>query len=137
VALRFDEFHPTRTSLLRAAEGFLFSSLITAVFSVMVTTMLLFYFEGHESANSVDLALAWTPVVLLDWVILACVLGLGLWYSGKNKLWRSATMSAQLGGLLLVSVSLAVWMWNSMSKEGGLGKDKCWPARDGSEEADK
>jgi hypothetical protein len=102
MALRFDEFHPTGTSLLRAAEGFLFSSLITAVFSVMVTTMLLFYFEGHESANSIDLAMAWTPVVLLDWVILACVLGLGLWYSGKNKLWRTATMSAQLGGLLLV-----------------------------------
>ena len=55
----------------------------------------------------------------------------------EKRTLESRNNECAIWGLLLVSVSLAVWMWNSMSKEGGLGKEKGPPAKDGSEEADK
>ncbi|KAE9981434.1 hypothetical protein BLS_007406 [Venturia inaequalis] len=113
--LTFNEFHPTESSLVRAAEGFLCSSAITAVISAMTSTMLLFRFEGQEHATRKDLALAWSPLFMLDLAIVEYLLGLLLWYNGKNNRWRIALMSLQMVGLLLFSISLAVWMWQSMT----------------------
>lgn len=137
-ALTFDEFHPARTSLLQAAEVFLFCALITAIFSVIIITMSLFHFGGHESTtNGIDLILARILVLLLDWVILGRAFELFFWYSGKTELWRTVTMSVQMRALLLVSVSLAVWTSISMSKEEVTGKEKDRPESDESEEVDK
>jgi len=122
--LTFDEFHPTRSTLARASEGFLCSSALTAVISVMAATMLLFRFEGHATATRKDLILAWSPLVLLDVTIVEYLLGLVLWYSGKNNSWRTALMSAQMAVLLLYSICVALWMWHSMSDKGGLGREE-------------
>ncbi|KAM0697348.1 hypothetical protein Q7P36_003419 [Cladosporium allicinum] len=64
--LTFDEFHPTQTGLQRLAEGFLVSSASTAVIAAMLGTMLLFRFEGYESASRKELAIAWSPLLILD-----------------------------------------------------------------------
>ncbi|RDI89007.1 hypothetical protein Vi05172_g1395 [Venturia inaequalis] len=129
--LTFNEFHPTESSLVRAAEGFLCSSAITAVISAMTSTMLLFRFEGQEHATRKDLALAWSPLFMLDLAIVEYLLGLLLWYNGKNNRWRIVLMSLQMVGLLLFSISLAVWMWQSMSETGGLGKEEANAAGSG------
>lgn len=134
--LTFNEFHPTKSSLVRAAEGFLCSSAITAVISVMTSTMLLFRFEGQEYATRKDLALAWSPLFMLDLAIVEYLLGLLLWYNGKNNGWRIALMSLQMVGLLLFSISLAVWMWQTMSDKGGLGKEEANAAASGRRVAD-
>ncbi|KAE9978334.1 hypothetical protein EG328_001508 [Venturia inaequalis] len=97
--LTFNEFHPTESSLVRAAEGFLCSSAITAVISAMTSTMLLFRFEGQEHATRKDLALAWSPLFMLDLAIVEYLLGLLLWYNGKNNRWRIALMSLQMDNL--------------------------------------
>ncbi|KAF8864028.1 hypothetical protein BDZ45DRAFT_797919 [Acephala macrosclerotiorum] len=68
-ALSFSEFHPSTTSLDKAAEGFLTSATCAAVVAVMLAIMLSFRFEGHVSATRLDLLIAWTPLVLLDWSI--------------------------------------------------------------------
>lgn len=47
-ALTFNEFHLADSGLIRAAEGFLCSSAITAVVSAVMAMMLLFQFEGSE-----------------------------------------------------------------------------------------
>lgn len=122
--LTFSEFHPTDSSLIRAAEGLLCSSALTAVISVMISTMLLFRFEGQEHATRKDLALAWFPLVMLDLAIVEYLFGLLLWYNAKNNMQRIALMSSQLAALLLFSVGLAVWMWQTMSDQGGLGKEE-------------
>ncbi|KAF2787135.1 hypothetical protein K505DRAFT_288497 [Melanomma pulvis-pyrius CBS 109.77] len=122
--LTFDEFHPTQSGLVRAAEGLLCSSAFSSVTSVMTSTMLLFKFEGRESATRKDLAIAWTPLVLLDFAIVEYLFGLVLWYSGKNNEWRTALISSQLAFLLGCCVWLSFWMWDTMSGKGGLGKEE-------------
>jgi len=46
----------------------------------MLATMLSFCYEGHQPANRLDLFLAYVPPVVLDWAIVALVVGLLLWY---------------------------------------------------------
>jgi hypothetical protein len=119
--LTFDEFHPTDSSLTRAAEGLLSSSALTSVISVMLATMLLFRFEGCASVTRKDLAIAWSPLVLLDFAIVEFLFGLVFWYSGKNSRWRVSLLSTQLAVLLGYCVWISVWMWFTMSDTGGLG----------------
>jgi len=88
----------------------------------MLGTMLLFWYEGYDSATRKDLALAWVPLVTLDWAIVAYVMGLLLWYGEKNGGWRTALVGGQTGGLLLFVVMVASWMWIAMSRKGGLGR---------------
>jgi hypothetical protein len=97
----------------------------------MVSTMLLFKFEGRESATRKDLAIAWTPLVIMDLAIVEFLFALVLWYSGKNNRWRTALMSSQLAFLLGCCVWMSFWMWDTMSDKGGLGKEE---ARAASEE---
>jgi hypothetical protein len=134
--LTFNEFHPTQSSLARAAEGFLCSSAMTAVISVMISTMLLFRFEGQEVATRRDLALAWFPLIMLDLAIVEYLFGLLLWYNGKNNEWRKALMSSQMGFLLLFSIVVAIWMWQTMSNKGGLGKEEIQAVASGRRVAD-
>jgi hypothetical protein len=82
--LTLNEFYPCTTSIARSAEAFLCSSAMCAVISAMLSTMLLFRFEGHKTATRKELAIAWSPLVLLDWVILEFLFGLMLWYADKS-----------------------------------------------------
>jgi hypothetical protein len=52
-ALTFSKFHPTNSS--RVFEGFLCSSAMAAIISVMLFTVLLFTFEGRETATHKNL----------------------------------------------------------------------------------
>ena len=117
-ALTFNEFHPTQSSLSRASEGLLCSSALTSIISVMLFIMLFFYFDGHEVATRRVLLLAWSPLPLLDLAIVKYLLGLLLWYSGKNNGWRTALVGVQLAVLLLYSTWIALWMWRTTSRGG-------------------
>lgn len=119
--LAFGEFS-TDSALIKAAEGCLTSSSLTAIVSVVLAIMLRFKFEGHEMPTRLDLAVAWIPLVMLDISIVEFLLGLLLWYADKNNTWRTALMTAQFVALLVAASAVAVWMWNSMSIKGGLGK---------------
>ncbi|MCJ1266983.1 hypothetical protein MMC22_006868 [Lobaria immixta] len=122
--LSFAEFHPTTSSLTRASEGFLCSSALTSVVAVMLATMLLFRFEGVQTASRKDLAIAWAPLVLLDWGIVEFLVGLVFWYAEKNNEWRSSIMGTQFAVLLLFTIWTSIWMWGVMSQKGGLGKEE-------------
>lgn len=65
--------------------------------------MLLFRFEGHETATRKDLAIAWSPFVLLDWPIVEFLLGLMLWYADKSDRWRYSLVAAGLSALLAIT----------------------------------
>lgn len=83
--LTFEKFHPTDSSWTRGAEGLLSSYALNFVVSVMLATILLFRFEGNASATPDNLAIAWSPLVLLGSAIVEFLFGLGFWYSGKNS----------------------------------------------------
>lgn len=119
--LAFGEFSGD-SSLIKAAEGCLTSSSLTAIVSVVLAIMLRFRFEGHELPTRLDLAVAWIPLVMLDVSIVEFLLGLLLWYADKNNTWRTALMTSQFVVLLGGVTAIAVWMWNTMSIKGGLGK---------------
>jgi hypothetical protein len=80
---------------------------MTAIISVMHSTMLLFTFEGYETAMRKDLVIAWSPVFFLDVSIGQYVLGLKFWYSGKNKGWLAAIVGFYPAVLLLYSSCIA------------------------------
>lgn len=122
--LSFDEFHPTETDINHAAEGLLCASALGSVVSVMISTMLLFKFEGHESGTYQDLAIAWSPLVILDAAIVEYFFGVLLWYAGKNNRWRTTLMSAHLVILILFSIWVAAWMWRTRDVERRLGKEE-------------
>jgi hypothetical protein len=63
--LTLNGFHPCTTLMARSAKAFLCSSAMRVVISAVLSTMLLFRFEGHETATRKDLAIAWPPFVLL------------------------------------------------------------------------
>lgn len=111
--LQFQEFHPTLTPLQKIAEGFIVSSTAAAVISAMLGTMLLFRYEGYTSCTRKDLALAWSPLVMLDWSILAFLAGLVTWYKDKNPGWRADLVGITVGvGLVytfFVSIDMVSW----------------------------
>ncbi|KKY13854.1 hypothetical protein UCDDS831_g08679 [Diplodia seriata] len=121
-ALTFDEFHQTSSSSMNhAAEGLLTSCAVAATTSIMLSTMLMFRFEAHESILRREYMLLWTPLILLDWSIVALLVGVTLWYVEKNDVWRAAVMVAQVGGLLGFSSWVAVRVAVTMRREGGIG----------------
>ena len=81
-------FYPTQLPLAQVAEGLLCSSTMTAIISVILSTMLQFTFEGRETATRKDLVIAWSPVLLLDLCIGEYLLALVFWYSGDVGIFR-------------------------------------------------
>lgn len=119
--LAFGEFQESN-ALIKAAEGCLTSTTLTSLISVVIAIMLQFKFEGHDMPTRLDLAVAWIPLVMLDIAIVEFLLGLLLWYAAKNNVWRIALMTSQFALLVIGTSVIAVWMWNTMSIKGGLGK---------------
>lgn len=122
--LQFNEFHPTISSPMRAAEGFLVSSASSSVIAGMLATMLPFRFQGQEAATRKDYLLAWSPLVLLDWSIVAFLVGLLLWYGEKSNGWRIALVGSQTALMLVFVCGVAVWMWSSIRRRKELGKEE-------------
>ncbi|KAK2022030.1 hypothetical protein LX32DRAFT_603618 [Colletotrichum zoysiae] len=122
-ALTFPDFHPS-SGPTQIGEGLLCSSAITAVLSAVMATMLLFAFEGTERASRIDLAVAWSPLVLLDISIFEFLIGMTCWYCGRNVTWRGVLMAVQLAWLMGFCVVLSIWMWLNLSRKGGLGAEE-------------
>ncbi|KAL2815269.1 hypothetical protein BDW59DRAFT_153948 [Aspergillus cavernicola] len=110
-ALTFDEFHPTESGLARVSEGLLCSAAVTAVISSVMATMLLFQYAGISRITGKDLAVAWSPLLLLDLSIVEFLIGMTCWYSSKNTRWREALMATQLAGLLGLCFGLTTWLF--------------------------
>ncbi|KAL1641039.1 hypothetical protein SLS58_006311, partial [Diplodia intermedia] len=93
-ALTFDEtFHPTSiSSMSHAAEGppHELRRRRNHLRSIMPSTMLMFRFEARELILKREYVLLWTPLVLLDWSIVALLVGVALWCVEKNSGWRAA-----------------------------------------------
>ena len=122
--LSYNEFHPTISARTRVAEGFLVSSASTSVISGMLATMLRFRFEDQDSATRKDYALAWAPLVMLDWSIFAFLVGLLLWYGEKSNAWRTALVGSQTAALLAFASGVATWMWVSMRRGRDFSKEE-------------
>jgi hypothetical protein len=122
--LTFEEFHPSKTNLDKAAEGFFTSSTCSVVVAVMLAVMLSFRFEGHVSATRLDLLIAWTPLMLLDWSIVGVLLGVLTWYWQNNEGWKAGVMCTSVVTLLVFSIWVAFWMWQKMVAKGGLGEEE-------------
>ncbi|MCJ1307097.1 hypothetical protein MMC25_000743 [Agyrium rufum] len=122
--LQMPEFHPSSTPVYSAAEGLLTVSAASAVISIMLATMLLFRFEGHETATRMEYIQVWSPLVLLDHSILAFLAGLLTWYVGKNYNWRAVVMAGVVGSLIVYSGFIAVGMYQSLHRENGLGREE-------------
>ncbi|KAL9601576.1 MAG: hypothetical protein Q9219_002410 [cf. Caloplaca sp. 3 TL-2023] len=120
-ALQFSEFHPSATATDKAAEGLLTSSACSAVLAVMLAVMLNFRFEGYASVTRLDYGVAWTPLVLLDWSIVAVLMGLLCWYWGRSEGWRAGVMVGTVGAVLCFCVWVAWWMWFHMRPKTGPG----------------
>ncbi|KAL5364803.1 hypothetical protein BJX96DRAFT_138999 [Aspergillus floccosus] len=123
-ALTFDEYHPPTSDLILASEGFLCSSAITAIISAVLAIMLLFQFEGLQRATRRDLAVAWSPLILLDLSIVEFLVGMVCWYCGKNARWRGALVTTQFVGLFSLCMAISIWMWFYMKEKGSLGVEE-------------
>lgn len=134
--LTFDEFHPAQTAPARAAEGLLVSSALSSVISIVLAIMLMFQFEGREKATRRDLAMAWVPLVVVDLAIVEFLLGLVLWYCGKNRSWESALMVVQFVFWMGCCVAISSWMWVTLSDKGGLGMEEMRAAEEMKRTAD-
>lgn len=96
----------------------------TAVIAAMLATMLLFRFEGYDIASRKEYALAWSPLVILDWSILSFLVGLVVWYVGKNTGRRGSVIGATTAVCLGFSVWVSVDMWFAIRRHGGLGREE-------------
>lgn len=83
--------------------------------------MLIFWFETVDSRLMGDYCLLWTPVILLDWSILAFLFGLAFWFADRNILWRAILIGLQTGLLLLFSIFVAVRMTITLRRAGNFG----------------
>lgn len=86
--------------------------------------MLMFGFEGHETATRKELGIAWLPLIFLDLAIVEFLIGLMVWYATKADPWRWGLVAGNLTALLSLAIVVAVWMWNTMSVKGGLGMEE-------------
>ena len=123
-ALQFSEFHPAATSATQAAEGFLTSAACSAVFAVMLAVMLSFHFEGHDSLTRLDYRLAWTPLILLDWSIVAVLIGLLCRYWERSKCWSFGLLVASVGLVSAFVLWVALMMWRRLRNEGRKNEDE-------------
>lgn len=92
--------------------------------SAVLAIMLLFQFEGLQRATRRDLAVAWSPLVLLVVSIVEFLVGMICWYCGKNARWRGALVTTQFVGLLSLCMAISIWMWFYMKEKGSLGVEE-------------
>lgn len=106
--LTFNEFHPATSKQLNVAECLPVISVFTGVTSIMVTNILFFGFEGYTSVTWNDIALAWSPLVTLDFSILAFLGGLLLWSADKGNYWTFLLLGSIASILLLTNCWAAI-----------------------------
>ena len=84
----------------------------------MLAVMLGFHFEGRDSATRLDYGVAWTPLILLDWSIVAVLVGLLCWYWERGKGWRFGMLFASVGLVFVYVLCLALMMIKKLRDEG-------------------
>ena len=111
--LTFSEFHPAISGLAQLSEGLLCGAAITAVFTGIISLMLLFEFDGAtETAETGPLvAISWISILLVDMSCVELLVGMVCWYCSKSSPWAGKVMSIYLVGLLCTCIALSVWMW--------------------------
>ncbi|KAL8794935.1 MAG: hypothetical protein Q9195_002517 [Heterodermia aff. obscurata] len=136
-ALQFPELHPAATTTTQAAEGFLTSAACSAVFAVMLATMLSFHFDGQDSATRWDYGVAWIPLILLDWSIVAVLLGLLCWYWERGKGWRFGMLFAGMVLVFVFVLWLALTMFKKLRYEGIEREEEERPEREEEERPER
>ena len=124
IMLTFNEFHPAISTQLLFAGSLLVISILTSVISVIVSTILLFGFEGHESATWNDIALAWAPLVTLDCSIFAFLGGLLLWCTDRKEDWCIPVFGSVASILLLIICWASINTYLIVKRTDGLKERK-------------
>ena len=122
--LTFNEFHPATSEQLLAAGSLLVISILSSVTSVTISTILLFGFEGHESATWNDIALAWVPLVTLDCSIFTFLASLLLWYMDSKENWCITVFGSVASILLLIICWASINTYLIVKRTGGLKEGK-------------
>ena len=80
-----------------------------------------------------DYGVAWTPLVLLDWSILAVLAGLMCWYWETSKGWRAGVMIGSVSAVLCFAMWVAWWMWHNIHRreEKEMADYQGWNYRNG------
>ncbi|KAJ4178778.1 hypothetical protein NW759_017334, partial [Fusarium solani] len=104
------------------AGRLLISATITSVTAITSATMLQFAFEGCKQPSCMGRILAWTPLVMLDLVIIEFSAGIILWYTDKCPTWIATSIGAEFSVLFGGLVIMAIWTWIKMSGRGGLAE---------------
>ncbi|KAJ5471892.1 hypothetical protein N7539_008835 [Penicillium diatomitis] len=98
--------------------------------SEVIATMLLFQFEGASDIVRRDMAIAWSPVVLIDLSIIEMLVGMVCWYSSKTKRGNGALMAVYLAVLLSFGIGLSAWMfrkWLSPNETSSVNEERVPP----------
>lgn len=90
----------------------------------MLATMLIFRFEGHETATRLEYATVRSPLVLLDWGIIAFLVSLITWYTGKQRGWGSIVLAGTVALLLVYAGFISIDMYRKLHREAGLGVEE-------------
>ena len=122
--LTFNEFHPATSEQLLFAGSLLVISILSSVTSVTISTILLFGFEGHESATWNDITLAWVPLVTLDCSIFAFLASLLLWYTDSKENWCIPVFGSVASILLLIICWASLNTYLIVKRTGGLKERK-------------
>jgi hypothetical protein len=117
-ALTFSEFHPTNSRFAELAETCLCSSAITAVIAAVAATMTLFHFQGLKNITPVELAVAWSPLMLLDLAIAEFIVGMASWYCGKNFGRGNIFVTTYTAILLSFCCIVSAWMFGKWQIKG-------------------
>ena len=75
----------------------------------MITNIFVFGFEGYTSVTWNDMALAWSPLVTLDFSILAFLGSLLLWSADKSNYWTIPVLG------LIASILLLIICWAAIN----------------------
>lgn len=104
------------------AARLLISATITSITAITSATMLQFTFEGCKEPSRVGKILAWTPLAMLNFVIIEFSAGLILWYTDKYPTWIATSVGVEFSVLFGGLIIMAIWAWIKMSGPGDLAQ---------------
>lgn len=112
-----DYRHEASPGLRDVLAGLLTSALMTAVVALLVTAMLLVYFQYCDAPGSYESVVAWLPVVLVDIVIIEFLIGLVVRCQATMGVWPAALMGCELAVLMAVSSMVVFHLWRTMNQK--------------------
>ncbi|KAK1974571.1 hypothetical protein LZ30DRAFT_811624, partial [Colletotrichum cereale] len=104
------------------AACLLAGSVVTASFTITMTTMLSFQLQDTQEATSKEHAIAWAPVALVDVALVEFITGLILWCIPRHSLWFLSFVSLHVAILLLITIGIAFHIWITIKNPTGRFK---------------